>query len=245
MVPLMLWLLPESLVFLVAKRRVQAAQELAGRLGVAVPAAPIPGGEKVGWKAVLREIFDPRSAFATACFWIALFMGLLLVYGLAQWLPQIMRKSGYNLGDSLLFLAVFSVAQMIGGVLLGRLADRFGNRRAVAWAYVLAAIAIAALVFKSSIGITYTLVALAGFGIASTVILTAYVGSYFNPLVRAASVGWALSFARIGALTGPLAGGYVASLGVAPEWNFYMFALVAAVAAAATALVPEKRSFQG
>jgi AAHS family benzoate transporter-like MFS transporter len=33
---------------------------------------------------VLGEIFARRNAMATICFWISLFMGLLLVYGIAQ-----------------------------------------------------------------------------------------------------------------------------------------------------------------
>jgi len=55
-------------------------------------------------------------------------------------LPQIMRKSGYNLGDSLLFLAVFSFTSAIGGIVLGQWADRFGVKRTVALAYALGAI---------------------------------------------------------------------------------------------------------
>src|SRR5260370_16561414 len=94
---------------------------------MAVPAGAAKAGG-IGWRNVLGEIFSPHNAFATVCFWIALFMGLLLVYGIAQWLPQIMRKSGYNLGDSLLFLAVFSFTSAIGGIVLGQWADRFGVR---------------------------------------------------------------------------------------------------------------------
>jgi hypothetical protein len=57
-----------------------------------------------------------------------------------------------------------------------------------------------------------------------------YLANYLAPIVRAAGVGWALSFARI-PLCGPLIGGYVASLAVGPEWNSYVFAAAAAVAA--------------
>jgi hypothetical protein len=44
-----------------------------------------------------------------------------------------------------------------------------------------------------------------------------YLANYLAPIVRAAGVGWALSFARI-PLCGPLIGGYVASLAVGPEF---------------------------
>jgi MFS transporter, AAHS family, benzoate transport protein len=240
LVPLMIWLLPDSLESLTARGRVDAARELAGRLRLPVPAGA-PKAETVGWRTVLGEIFSPRNAFATICFWGALFMGLLLVYGIAQWLPQIMRKSGYNLGDSLLFLAVFSFTSAIGGIVLGQWADRFGVRLTVTLAYALGAVGIAALAFKGSIWLNYAMVAVAGFGtVSASLILTGYLADYLAPMVRSAGTGWALSFARIGALMGPLLGGYVASLSVGPQWNFYVFAVVAAIAAVATALIPKK-----
>ena len=55
-----------------------------------------------------------------------------------------------------------------------------------------------------------------------------------------AGVSGHLGGARIGALTGPLVGGYIASLSVGPQWNFYVFAVAAAIAALATALIPNK-----
>jgi len=241
-VPLMAWLLPESLDFLVSRGRSEAARRLAARLDVAVPARTVSSDVHIGWRAVLGEIFSPRNAFATACFWIALFMGLLLVYGLAQWLPQIMRKSGYDLGDSLLFLAVFSFTSAIGGIVLGRWADRFGVRLTVTLSFLLGAVGIALLAFKGSIWLNYAVVAVAGFGtVSASLILTGYLASYLQPFVRAAGTGWALSFSRIGALCGPLMGGYIASLNVDPKWNFYVFAMVAAIAALATALIPSRR----
>ncbi|MBR1219203.1 MFS transporter [Bradyrhizobium sp. U87765 SZCCT0131] len=240
-VPLMAWLLPESLESLVARGRTDAARKLAARLRVAVPSAPAKV-QQVGWKTVLGEIFSPRNAFATVCFWIALFMGLLLVYGIAQWLPQIMRKSGYNLGDALLFLAVFSFTSAIGGIVLGQWADRFGVRLTVTLAYLLGAVGIAALAFKGPLWVNYAMVAVAGFGtVSASLILTGYLADYLAPFARSAGTGWALSFARIGALTGPLVGGYIASLSVGPQWNFYVFAVIAAIAAVATALIPAKR----
>jgi AAHS family benzoate transporter-like MFS transporter len=239
-VPLMAWLLPESLESLVARGRLDQARRLAMRLAIALPIAP-PRAEKLGWRAVLAEIFSPRNAFATICFWTALFMGLLLVYGIAQWLPQIMRRSGYDLGDSLLFLAVFSFTSAIGGILLGQWADRFGARPTVTLAYLLGAAGIAALAFKGSIVLNYAMVAIAGFGtVSASLILTGHLANYLAPFVRSAGTGWALSFARIGALLGPLLGGVIASLDVGPQWNFYVFAVVAAIAALATALIPKK-----
>ena len=239
--PLFIWLMPESLEWLVARGKTEKARALAERFGMELP-KEIKRTGHVGIREVLGRIFAREKAFETACFWIALFMGLMLVYGLGQWLPQIMRKSGYDLGNSLLFLAVFSLSSAIGGILLGRIADRIGVRRAVSASYALGAIGIGALAFGGPILVNYALVAVAGFGtIAASLVLTGYLAQRLDPRIRAAGTGWALSFARIGALSGPLLGGVIGTLELAPSWNFWAFSLVALLAALATALIPARR----
>jgi MFS transporter, AAHS family, benzoate transport protein len=47
---------------------------------------------------VLKTLFSRGYLLATLAFWVASFMGLLLVYRLNQWLPEIMQQSGYALG---------------------------------------------------------------------------------------------------------------------------------------------------
>lgn len=241
-VPVMAWLLPESLEFLVAKGRHREAEALASRLGIEVPPKAAEGAPRSGVWSVLAEIFSRRNAFATACFWIALFMGLLMVYGLNTWLPQIMRKSGYDLGSSLAFLAVFSLTSAVGGVLLGRVADRLGVKVTLVASYLIGAVCIAALTLKGSLLTNYILVALAGFGsISASLILTSYLANYLSAPVRSAGTGWALSFARIGALTGPLLGGYLADLPMGVQSNFYAFAAAGLISAVAVFLIPARR----
>jgi len=240
-VPVMAWLLPESLEFLVAKGRHADAQSLARRLGIEVLPKIVVKTSRPGIWNVLAEIFSPRNAFATACFWVGLFMGLLMVYGLNTWLPQIMRKSGYDLGSSLTFLAVFSLSSAVGGVLIGRVADRIGIKVTLVASYVTGAVCIGALTLKGSLLTNYVLVALAGFGsISASLILTSYLANYLAAPVRSAGTGWALSFARIGALSGPLLGGYLADLSFSAQSNFYAFAAAGLLSAVAVFMIPAR-----
>ncbi|MBD8688735.1 MULTISPECIES: MFS transporter [unclassified Rhizobium] len=241
-VPLFYFLLPESVETLVLQGKHEQAAKTAKRMGIGVPQNIIGSSNAPGWNAVLRAIFSREKAFETVCFWGGLFLGLLLVYGLAQWLPQIMRQNGYDLGDSLLFLAVFSLSSAIGGITLGTWADKFGVKRTVALSYLVGAVGIAALTIKSSIVMNYVFVAVAGFGtVSASLILTGFLAQRLDPTIRSAGIGFALSFSRIGALTGPLLGGLIASTSLAPAWNFYIFAAVAAVAALATMLIPSAK----
>ena len=66
---------------------------------------------------------------STIAFWVTSFMGLLLVYGLNTWLPQIMKSAGYQLGAALALLLVLNAGGVLGLLVAGRVADRIGNRR--------------------------------------------------------------------------------------------------------------------
>ncbi|CAM3143296.1 MFS transporter, AAHS family, benzoate transport protein [Pseudomonas gessardii] len=243
---LLLWpmarMLPESLEYLVGQGRTQEATRLATQLQMAVPELPAqPLSQQPAWQQVLAEVFARRHLRATACFWVALFCGLLLIYGLNTWLPTIMRQSGYDLGSSLGLLIMFSLASALGGLFLGRAADRFGVRAVVGVFYLVGALAIFALAARNSMALNYVLVAIAGLGsIGASLILTGHLADYYPPRVRAAATGWGLSFARFGAMSGPLLGGYVAGSGIGQAWNFIAFALVGLVAAVAVFLLPAR-----
>ncbi|WP_454754302.1 MFS transporter [Cupriavidus necator] len=237
---LMLWL-PESLDFLVGKGRHREAQALAERLGVQAPTAPVAHDDtpRTSLKDVFAEIFSRKNAFGTICLWAAQFMAITMVYGLGTWLPQIMRKSGYDLGSSLSFFAVFNMAAAIGGVMIGRIADYFGPRNTIAVSFLVGAVSIFALSQKNGLLVNYVLVALAGFGsIATALVLLGYIANYYAPHARASATGWAVGVGRFGAMAGPVLGGYIAGLNANPVWNFVLFSSAAVLAALAVYLTP-------
>jgi AAHS family benzoate transporter-like MFS transporter len=150
-----------------------------------------------------------------------------------------MRSAGYDLGSSLTFLAVFSLASAIGGMVLGRAADAYGKKLILVTFYLLGGVGILLLMFPNNIVINYVFVALAGIGsISTSLVLTGWVADYYPSYARATATGWALSFARLGAISGPLIGGWIGSMALPFQWNFIVFAAVALVAATAVALIP-------
>ncbi|PZX26953.1 AAHS family benzoate transporter-like MFS transporter [Cupriavidus phytorum] len=242
LIPLMAWMLPESQEYLVGQGRISEAQALANRTGngrLQTRGGLGKNANRATWRDVMSSIFARRQLRATACFWMALFFGLLLVYGLNTWLPTIMRKNGYDLGSSLSFLVVFSLASALGGLFLGGAADKMGARGTVTSFYLIGSAAIGALMFRNSVAINYLLMALAGVGsVSASLILTGYLAGYYPAHARAAATGWALSFARCGAMCGPLLGGYVAGSGLSFEWNFITFSIAGLAAALAVGLLP-------
>jgi AAHS family benzoate transporter-like MFS transporter len=219
LVPLLVRYLPESDVF-DAVRRVESRPTRLGR-------------------TALVEIFRGRLLRASVAFWVATFMGLMLIYGLNTWLPEIMHVAGYSLGHSLGFLLTLNLGAILGYFAGGRLADRRGARTAtVAW-FCGSATFLALFSLPLPEAALYMVLFLAGFFVFSSQALTyAYTQRVYPEHARAVGVGWTAGVGRLGAICGPLLGGALLSTGFAYPWGFFVFALVGALGAAAAWAVP-------
>ncbi|WP_437080794.1 MFS transporter [Streptomyces sp. enrichment culture] len=237
-VPLAYRLLPESLEYLVLRGRHDEALALASRMAVPLPETQT-GSDKRKWYSGVRELVTEGHRVGTALLWVACFCALLTVYGLSTWLPQIMRQAQFPLGSALTFLLVFNLGSIIGSVVGGRAADRFGSKPMVAVSFLLGAASIVLLATRPSTWAIYLLLAVAGHGTIGTQnLINAYVTRYYPAPARSTGIGWALGIGRFGAVLGPTLGGLIIDSGAAWQWNFYLFAGVAAVGLVAAGLVP-------
>ena len=245
LVPLMLKNLPESTSFLVAHDRRAEADELAARYGITLAPEEVrevqaeeraSGGGRFG---ALKTLFSSGYVMGTLAFSVASFMGLLLVYGLNQWLPQIMRDAGYALGAALAFLLVLNLGAVIGLLVAGPVADRYGSKVACAGWFALAAVFLFLLSVQLPLPLTYLAVLVTGiFVFSAQVLLYAYVSKHYPTSGRGTAIGWAAGIGRLGAICGPLFGGLLLGAGLAVPWGFYAFALVGLLGAVFIALVP-------
>ncbi|MEV6229316.1 aromatic acid/H+ symport family MFS transporter [Saccharopolyspora shandongensis] len=217
LVPLMLRYLPESASFLRA----------------AAPERKLSGGA-----SAVASLFRSGFTRATLAFWVTSFMGLLLVYGLNTWLPQIMKSAGYPLGAALGLLLTLNIGAVIGLVVAGAVADRVGLRPSTIGWFAASAVFLAALSIKlPGIGV-YVAVLIAGcFVFSSQVLVYAYIGRVYPAENRATGLGWSAGIGRIGAICGPLLGGAMLTAGIAYPWGFYAFAVVGVLGAIGAAAV--------
>ena len=178
-------------------------------------------------------------AFGWRAMFVASFMGLLLVYGLNSWLPEIMPGAGYPLGSALTFLLILNVGAIAGLLVAGPVADRVGSRvSCVAW-FALATVFLFLLSVRMPLPVTYLVVAVTGFWVfSSQVLVYALVGKYYPTTGRATAMGWVAGIGRVGSICGPLKGGFLVGAGLAVPWGFYAFALAGLVGAAAISVVP-------
>ncbi|MEU8838427.1 MFS transporter [Streptomyces roseus] len=226
-VPLLLWLLPESPTVLLAKGYTDRARQLADLYGLRLrhaTAAPPSAGARARWHAVLA-LFRGTGRRATPLLWAASFCGLLLVYGVSTWLPQLMRAAGYGPTSSVAFLLVINAGGIVGMLIAGTVATRFGAARVSAVWFLLTAVGALLLTLPLPLPVTYVIVAVTGIWLFSAqVMVYATVPALYPAGQVSAGLGWATGVGRLGAVMGPALGGAVVAHG-AQRWAFVIFAV--------------------
>jgi MFS transporter, AAHS family, benzoate transport protein len=244
-VPLGMRYLPESISFLLAEGRRGEAEALSRRFGIPLQevASRVQQEEEtavhVGKLHALKTILSRLYFLRSLAFWVASFFGLMLIYGLSTWLPQVMTEAGYSVGSALSFLVLFNAGAVIGLLIVGRTADRLGTKLVCGLAFCLAGISIALLSIKMPLLLIYIVAGLAGVGtFGGMTLIYSYIGQYYPASSRATALGWAAGVGRTGAILGPILGGFLVGAALAVPWGFYTFALAGVIAALIIFLLP-------
>ena len=200
-------------------------------------ASAAPEEERASFRDLGRKPY-PLIAAGVA---VASFMGLLLVYGLNTWLPQLMASAGYGLNAGIALLLVLNVGAVVGLLIAGVLADRHGTKRIVLLWFGLSAVFLAALSIQIQNEIMlYAAVFITGvFVFSSQVLVYAWVSQLFPVRLRGTALGFAAGVGRLGAILGPAVTGALVAAGIAYPWSFYVFAAAAVLAVLALAFVPQ------
>ncbi|MCT9625794.1 aromatic acid/H+ symport family MFS transporter [Pseudarthrobacter equi] len=192
--------------------------------------------EQTGFRDLAKKPY-PLVAAAIAA---ASFMGLLLVYGLNTWLPQLMASAGYPVSAGLSLLLVLNLGAVAGLIIAGILADKHGTKPIVLLWFGLSAACLALLSIKVDNAILLNaLVFVTGvFVFSAQVLVYAWVSQLFPARLRATALGFAAGVGRVGAIAGPAVTGGLVAAGIAYPWGFYAFAAAGALAVLALAAVP-------
>jgi AAHS family 3-hydroxyphenylpropionic acid transporter len=198
LLPVLVFALPESAAFRLARARVKTAQD-----------APRP--------TAAFALFAEGRAVITLLLWVSYGFTQIVVYLINNWLPTLMVAKGFRPQQAAMISSFENVGAVVGCVVLAMLADRGRLKAVLAITYV----AIAVSLFGLGAAQGFWPVVGAGmvvgfFVIGGQLVLYTVTPSYYATLFRATGVGMAVSFGRLGAIAGPLAAGELLAIGMAP-----------------------------
>ncbi|MBT2588259.1 aromatic acid/H+ symport family MFS transporter [Arthrobacter sp. ISL-95] len=215
--------------------RPQASEPAKAKIAVGSSTATKP---KTGFRDLLQKPY-PMVAVGIG---IASFMGLLLVYGLNTWLPQLMAAAGYPVSTGLTLLLVLNLGAVAGLFLAGVLADKHGTKKIVLMWFGLSAVFLGILSVKiqNEFLLNAAVFVTGVFVFSSQVLVYAWVSQLFPPRLRGTALGFAAGVGRLGAIVGPAVTGTLVAANIAYPAGFYVFAAAGLLAVAALFLVPQE-----
>ena len=247
LLPLAYFKMPESVAWLAARGRMDEARALSERTGVPIPDVAVASSsqhEPIGHdKTGFAGLFTAHYLFPTLVLGLMSATGLVLVYSLNTWLPELMLRAGFNAKGSLSFLLVLNGGSLFGALLASRFADRFGPKPVVAATFTIGSIALILLTLGFPLAALLAIVAIVGLGTSGTqTLIYGFVANYYRTNVRAAGVAWCAGFGRLGGIAGPMLGSLLISAGIQLDSIFYVLAGIGLFGVLLTLLVPMSRS---
>lgn len=249
-----LWGLPESIRYLVLEKTRRA--EVLRLLAALRPDLSFDSkGDFILQDEKKYDGFSPRHLFSdglgviTPLLWLLFVANLMGYYFIISWMPIMLAGANMPVANAALATSLFQIGGTIGGLAMCRPIDLKG----LAPVCLLFAVAVPVV---GSIGYVGTLsesllfaaVFVAGFCVLGLQFgINATAGMIYPTSLRSKGAGWALGIGRLGAIIGPMVGGFLISLHFSLQ-HLYVFAaipfLVGAIACFALARLYMTR-FQG
>jgi benzoate transport len=242
LIPLIYFVLPESLEFMASRpgaRTLQQFNRVLRHLQLpALDALPVPPPQ-VQQSSVfdlLRPPILPRQLLMGASY----FLYMMSSYFFLNWNNQLTTDAGYSDQGGLSISILTNLGGIAGGVLVGWLASRLAFRPVATVTLIAMGVAIAAFgAAAGSFAFTVVCSMLIGFCIfGAAVVLYGTAAATFPPRVRATGIGLSMGAGRLGSFLGPLLAGYLLGADLGRMLTCLLLAIPVIAAAAVLLRVP-------
>jgi len=169
-----------------------------------------------------RQLFEGDLKWITPILWIAFILNFIVIYFTGAWTNIILQSAGVPPTQAIIVSSLNQGGGVLGGLVVSYFVDRFGFLAVMAWGVLTAATVWAIGVPGLDVGWIATWVAISGFGMQGVQYgLNASSGMLYPTSFRAFGSGWAFSVSRIGAVAGPILGGYLVAQKLTPQQLFF------------------------
>ena len=208
----------ESVKFLALSAGRQA--ELRRVLARLMPKLAIPERARfVVASQVSRVPFKPRQLFAgglawiTPILWLMFILNLFTLYFTGGWTNIVLQGAGVPPTQAIIVSSLNQGGGVLGGLVIAYFVDRFGFLSLIAWGILTAATIWMIGIPHLPIGWIALWVTVSGFGMQGVQYgLNATPGMIYPTSFRAFGSGWAGSVSRLGAVAGPIVGGFLLTM---------------------------------
>ena len=203
--------LPES-------RAILAKAALAMTPG-ATPASAPTGG-------TLRALLQPPYRERTLRLWLVYGLSAMLLYFLISWLPVFLTAAGWSPSQAPRGIALLQFGGIAGSLIQAYLVDRRRTITALVGGYSMTMITALLFAVPGTAPAWPVLLVLMGSGVAGVMMSMIALGAiFYPPEIRVTGFGLAGAVTRVGAVLGPLAGGWIIAAGVSPRVTLGLVAI--------------------
>jgi AAHS family 4-hydroxybenzoate transporter-like MFS transporter len=236
---LMLLWLPESLQFLVVRRRnLDRVGRWLKRIDPRVPVGPSTEyvvDEESGGGVPAVQLFREGRGPTTILLWVINFMNIYNLYLLSGWLPTVMTQLGYSQQTGVWVGTTMQVGGTLGTFWLTWIIGRLGFIPVLTTCFLVACGCIAAI---GQPGLAFWLLVILVFIVGTCVVggqpmINSMAAVYYPTYVRSTGIGWGLGVGRAGGIIGPWLVGYLLRLNWSVQDIFFTAAVPALIAAVA------------
>jgi benzoate transport len=245
-VPLVFWLVPESISWLCQRQPPGALVDVNRsliRMGH-TPVAALPLISVEVRKRSVAEIFDPRWLRVTVLVTLAYFLHVTTFYFIVKWVPKIVVDMGFSPASAAGVLVWANVGGATGGAVLGLLSLRLGLKPLTMFVLVMSTIMVA--VFgrgQTNLAQLSLVCAVTGFFTNGGIVgIYGVLARAFPTHLRATGTGFAVGVGRAGAMLAPIVAGYLFRAGQSLEFVAVAMGSGSLVAALALWLLPLDKS---
>ena len=243
-IPLVLWLVPESVSWLCRRQpsgALVAVNRSLVRMGYS-PVAELPLLSAEARKRSVADIFSPQLLRITLLVTLAYFLHITTFYFILKWVPKIVVDMGFTPSSAAGVLVWANVGGATGGAVLGLLSLRFNLKHLTMLVLIVSTVMVA--VFgrgQANLAQLSLVCAMTGFFTNAGVVgLYGLFAQVFPTHVRATGTGFAVGFGRAGAMLAPIVAGYLFHAGYGLEFVAIAMGTGSLIAAIALGLLPYK-----